>query len=179
MSKREVVLVAVACIGLGVAACGSSTPSAAGHGTTTSTPNSTVPSTTTPVTTTTPGAVSGLDVCSLVSPAAASAALQETATLVPSTSKTTCSYSGSLGTTLTVTVVSTTMTPATFSKDWGTSAGAIAGTKAVEAWSANQLIMEVLAGHDLITIQASQDLLGQGGYMVNFETLAQTIVGLL
>jgi hypothetical protein len=71
------------------------------------------------------------------------------------------------------------MTPATFSKDWGMSAGAIAGTKAVEAWSANQLIMEVLAGHDLITIQASQDLLGQGGYMVNFETLAQTIVGLL
>ena len=125
------------------------------------------------------GAVPGLDVCSLVSPAAASAALQETATLVPSTSKTTCSYSGSLGTTLTVTVVSTTMTPATFSQEWGTLPGAIAGTKAVEAWSANQLIMGVLAGHDLITIQASQDLLGQGGYMVNFETLAQTIVGLL
>jgi hypothetical protein len=71
------------------------------------------------------------------------------------------------------------MTPATFSQDWGTSPGAIAGTKAVEAWLANQLIMGVLAGHDLITIQASQDLIGQGGYIVNFETLAQTIVSLL
>jgi len=131
------------------------------------------------VTATTAGAVPGLDVCSLLSPAAASAALKETATLAPSTSKTTCSYSGSEGTTLTVTVVSTTMTPATFSQQWGTAARPITGTSAVEAWDGNQLIMAVLDGHDLITIQASQDLLGQGGYMVNFETLAQTMVGLL
>jgi hypothetical protein len=71
------------------------------------------------------------------------------------------------------------MTPATFSQQWGTAARPITGTSAVEAWDGNQLIMAVLDGHDLITIQASQDLLGQGGYMVNFETLAQTMVGLL
>ncbi len=69
----------------------------------------------------------------------------------------------------------TTLTPAAFTAN----CEAVSGLGDAACWDSTQLILSVLKGNLEINIQGGADVVGQGGYMGNFGTLAAKIVAAL
>jgi hypothetical protein len=175
-ARRMAMVVAIGCLGVGMAGC-SSSPGSNNSGATTTSITSAVGSTSTSTSTTAPVNVVA---CSLFSQGDAQEALAEAVALVPNSDKADCDYAATSGdgNELNVSITATTDTPAEFTARYCPSGGGISGLGDAACGGSNNVV--VLKGSLIIAIQPGlADVLGNGAYLENFQTLAAKIVAAL